>query len=192
MSPANCMGRMPRYPRIMDFAAVLRMFAEFFERERIRYAVVGGVAVTAWGRVRSTKDLDFAIDGEQQERVVAFAESLGYETLFVSHGFSNHAHSNPVFGRVDLMYLRGQTADKVFGMTVEKPLLDDRSLPVASAEHLAMMKGLAMHEDENRVRYEGEDVRVLLKAEGVDIEAVREYYRHLGMLDFIDAILKAR
>jgi hypothetical protein len=49
-----------------------------------------------------------------------------------------------------------------------------------------------MREDENRVRYEGEDVRVLLKVEGVDIEAVREYYRHLGMLEFIDAILKAR
>ena len=176
----------------MDFEAVLRMFGDFFERERIRYAVVGGVAVTAWGRVRSTKDLDFAIDGEQQARVMAFAESLGYETLFVSHGFSNHAHSDPAFGRVDLMYLRGQTADKVFGMTVEKPLLDDRNLPVASPEHLAMMKGLAMREDENRVRYEGEDVRVLLKVEGVDIEAVREYYRHLGMLDFIDAIIKAR
>jgi hypothetical protein len=176
----------------MDFAAVLRMFGEFFERERIRYAVVGGVAVTAWGRVRATKDLDFAIDGEEQARVVAFAEALGYETLFVSHGFSNHAHSDPALGRVDCIYLRGKTADKVFGMTAEKPLLDDRSLPVASAEHLAMMKGLAMHEDENRVRYEGEDVRVLLKVEGVDIEAVREYYRHLGMLDFIDAIIKAR
>lgn len=192
MSPANCMGRMPRYPRRMNFAAVLRTFGEFFERERIRYAVVGGVAVTAWGRVRSTKDLDFAIDGEEQARVVAFAESLGYETLFVSHGFSNHAHPDPALGRVDLMYLRGKTADTVFQMTVDKPLLDDRALPVASPEHLAMMKGLAMHEDEKRVRYEGEDVRVLLNAEGVDIEAVREYYRHLGMLDFIDAIIKAR
>jgi hypothetical protein len=176
----------------MNFANVLRMFGGFFERERIRYAVVGGVAVTAWGRVRSTKDVDFAIDGHAQGRVVAFAESLGYETLFVSHGFSNHAHSDPALGRVDLMYLRGKTADKVFEMTVDKPLLDDRHLPVASPEHLAMMKGLAMREDENRIRYEGEDVRVLLKVEGVDIEAVREYYRHLGMLDFIDAIIKAR
>lgn len=176
----------------MNFANVLRTFGEFFERERIRYAVIGGVAVTAWGRVRATKDLDFAIEGEEQTRVIAFAESLGYETLYVSKGFSNHAHPDPAFGRVDLMCLRGLTAEKVFAMTAEKPLLDDRSLPVASAEHLAMMKGLAMRQDKNRVRYEGEDVLVLLKVEGVDIEAVRDYYRHLGMLDFIDAILKAR
>jgi hypothetical protein len=176
----------------MDFATVLRTFGEFFERERIRYAVIGGVAVTAFGRVRSTKDLDFAVEGKEQARVVAFAESIGYETLYVSEGFSNHAHPEPAFGRVDLMYLRGLTAEKVFAVTTEKPLLDDRSLPVASAEHLAMMKGLAMRQDQNRVRYEGEDVRVLLNVEGVDIEAVREYYRHLGMLDFIDAILKAR
>ena len=176
----------------MDFASVLRTFGEFFERERIRYAVIGGVAITAWGRVRATKDLDFAIDGEDQSRVVAFAESIGYETLYVSEGFSNHAHPDPEFGRVDVMYLRGLTAEKVFAMTAEKPLLDDRSLPVASAEHLAMMKGLAMRQDKNRVRYEGEDVWVLLNVEGVDIEAVREYYRHIGMLELLDVILKAR
>jgi hypothetical protein len=176
----------------MDFAAVLRTFGEFFERERIRYAVIGGVAITAWGRARATKDLDFATEANQQARVVGFAESIGYETLYISESFSNHVHPDPTFGRVDLMYLRGLTAEKVFAMTIEKPLLDDRSLPVASAEHLAMMKGLAMRQDQDRVRFEGEDVRVLLKVEGVDIEAVREYYRHIGMLELIDVILKSR
>ena len=176
----------------MDFASVLRTFGEFFERERIRYAVVGGVAVTTWGRVRSTKDVDFAVEAGGRLRVVAFAESIGYETLYVSEGFSNHVHSDPSFGRVDFMYLRGTTADQVLSATTEKPLLVDRSLPVASPEHLAMMKGLAMRNDSRRVRYEGEDVRVLLNVEGVNIEAVREYYRSLGMLELIDAIIKAR
>lgn len=176
----------------MDFATVLRTFGEFFEREHIQYAVIGGVAVTAWGRARATNDLDFAVDGAEQRRAITFAESLGYETLYVSHGFSNHAHPDPAFGRVDLMYLRGSTAEKVFAMTADKPLLEDRRLPVASAEHLAMMKGLAMRQKPHRALYEAEDVRVLLNVDGVDLEAVREYYRHLGMLDFIDVILKAR
>jgi hypothetical protein len=176
----------------MDIASALRTFGDFFERESIRYAVIGGVAVTAWGRVRSTKDLDFAVEAQDRQRVITFAESIGYETLYVSEAFSNHVHADQALGRIDFMYLRGITAEKVLSTTVEKPLLDDRSLPVASAEHLAMMKGLSMRNDSNRVRYEGEDVRVLLNVQGVNIEAVREYYRHLGMLDFIDAIIKAR
>jgi hypothetical protein len=176
----------------MDFASVLRIFGDFFERERIRYAVIGGVAVTAWGRVRSTKDLDFAVDAEDRRRVITFAESIGYETLYASESFSNHVHSDLALGRVDFMYLRGKTAEQVFSATTEKPLLSDHSLPVASAEHLAMMKGLSMRNDSRRIRYEGEDVRVLLGVEGVNIESVREYYRSLGMLEFIDAIIKAR
>ncbi|MEA2237387.1 MAG: hypothetical protein QOC81_2111 [Thermoanaerobaculia bacterium] len=176
----------------MDFASVLRIFGDFFERERIRYAVIGGIAVTAWGRVRSTKDLDFAVEADGKLRVITFAESIGYETLFASESFSNHLHADPSFGRVDFMYLRGTTAEQVFSATTEKSLLSDHSLPVASAEHLAMMKGLSMRNDSRRIRYEGEDVRVLLNVDGVNIEAVREYYRSLGMLEFIDAIIKAR
>src|SRR5436309_16123753 len=98
----------------MEFERVLRMFVDFLDRERIRYAIVGGLAVAAWGRKRSTKDADFAVDLTNQQRVVAFAESSGYETLHISSGFSNHVHPDPALGRVDFMYLSGPTADHVF------------------------------------------------------------------------------
>src|SRR5262249_46708902 len=38
------------YPRTMQFDEVLRTFGEFFEREKIPYAVIGGLAMQAWGR----------------------------------------------------------------------------------------------------------------------------------------------
>ncbi len=176
----------------MQFDVVLRTFSGFFDQEGIRYVVIGGVAVTAWGRVRSTFDLDFAVHGDNAARVVTFAESLGYETLYVSAGFSNHLHADRAMGRVDFTYMRGRTAEEVLKSATLKPLVDDRDLPVASPEHLAMMKGLAMKNNPERMRYEGEDVRVLLNVEGVDRDAVREYYHRLGLLEYFDAIVKSR
>lgn len=65
----------------MEFERVLRTFVECFDREGIRYALVGGLAVHAYGRLRPTKDADFALDRANAARAIAFAESVGYETL---------------------------------------------------------------------------------------------------------------
>ena len=97
----------------MDFEKVLRTFTGFFDRERIRYAVIGGLAVHAYGRLRPTKDADFAVDLRNRDVVIAFAESLGYETLNVTLAFSNHVHQDLPMGRVDFMYLADATAEKV-------------------------------------------------------------------------------
>lgn len=176
----------------MQFDEVLRAFGDFFDREGIRYAIIGGVAVTTWGRARSTKDLDIAVALQDRKQVVAFAESIGYETLQVTSAFSNHAHPDGAFGRVDFMYLNESTAKQVFENATLKPVLGRREVPVASAEHLAMMKAASMANNPHRALYEGEDVRVLLNVPGVDRNAVREYFRRRGLLDLFDAIDKAR
>jgi hypothetical protein len=70
--------------------------------------------VLAWGHARTTNDVDFAIDLSNAQRVQAFAESLGYETLHASSGFSNHRHPSLAFGNVDFIYVAGDTAEQVF------------------------------------------------------------------------------
>lgn len=176
----------------MQFDRVLSTFAEFFERERIRFALIGGLAVHAWGRVRPTRDVDFAIDAERDESVQAFAESLGFVTVYASDAFSNHQHSEPAWGQVDFMYLRGRTADAVFGASTRKELVEGHPMPVASPEHLAMMKAVAMKSFPHRTLYEGEDVRTLLKVPGVDRDAIRDYFARHGLLELFDAIERTR
>lgn len=172
----------------MQFDRVLRTFAEYFERERIRYALIGGLAVHVWGRVRPTRDVDFAVDAGRSKDVQAFVESLGFSTVYASDAFSNHAHSEPAWGHVDFMYLRGRTADTVFEAATRKELVEGHPMPVASPEHLAMMKAVAMKSFPHRTLYEGEDVRTLLKVPGVDREAVRDYFARHGLLELFDAI----
>lgn len=176
----------------MRFDVVLKTFADFFEKEGIRYAVIGGLAMQAWGASRFTKDVDVAVRRTDRDAVVGFAESLGYETLHLGEGYSNHHNPNRDFGRLDFMYLDDVTAQRVFDAATNKQIVGDVIAPVASAEHLAMMKGLAIKSSPDRIRYEGEDVRLLLNVPGVDKEAVREYFDRHGLLKVFDAIAKAR
>lgn len=172
----------------MQLDRVLTTLVAFFEREEIRFALIGGLAVYAWGRARPTYDVDFAVDASAADRVGAFLSSLGFATVFASSAFSNHEHQDPGWGRVDLMYLRGETAERVFAATSRKELVPGHPLPVASPEHLAMMKALAMKSFPHRTLYEGEDVRVLLQVPGVDREAVRAYFERHGLSELFDAI----
>jgi hypothetical protein len=176
----------------MQFDEVLRTFSAFFEREGVRYALIGGLAMQAWGRSRMTKDVDIAVDRSSQQRVVAFAETLGYESLYVSESYSNHVHPNNRLGRVDFMYLTGDTAERIFAAAAVRPVVGDVTIPVTSPEHLAMMKGVAMKNSPHRALFEGEDVRLLINLPGVDRKTVRDYFERQGLLDLYDAIEKAR
>jgi len=155
----------------MQFDAVLRTFSEFFEREGIRYCVVGGLAVQAWGHSRFTKDVDLAVARSDQARVIAFAESAGYETLNVTSSFSNHLHPDRQFGRLDFLYPDDRTAGRMFAVASVRTVVGTVAIPVASPEHLSMMKALAIKQNPARALYEGDDVRALLSLPGVDLEA---------------------
>ena len=63
-------------------------------------------------------------------------------------------------------------------------------MPVASPEHLAMMKAQAMKNFPHRALYEGEDVRILLQVPGIDRDAVRDYFDRHGLLELFCAIEK--
>jgi hypothetical protein len=152
----------------MRFDAVLRTFTDFFESEGMRYAVIGGLAVHAWGLSRNTQDVDFAVDLSVREQLIAFIESLGYRTLHASEGYSNHEHPSPDFGRVDIMYVTGVTAEKLFSTTESKLIAGDIRAPVARPELLAAMKATAMRNAPDRIHGDAADVQFLLSIPGVD------------------------
>ena len=94
---------------------MLSIVAEFLEREGIAYAVVGAFSLHAYGLGRATMDVDLVAEAGARQRILEFLESLGYETLHVSTGYSNHLHPLPAMGRVDLVYVGGDTGRLLFG-----------------------------------------------------------------------------
>ena len=172
----------------MQFDEVLRTFARFFEEEGIRYAIAGGLAVHAWGRSRTTHDIDFVVDGSVQSRVIGFSESIGYRTLHVSAGYSNHEHREETFGRVDFMYVYGDTAERVFADASQRLIAGQAEAPVPKPEHLIAMKVQAIKNAPKRVSIDVPDIEFLLRLPGVDRSRVRDYFDRAGLLRIYDVI----
>ncbi len=75
------------------------------------------IALKAYGYMRATQDVDFIVKQEDQAKIIANLESLGFETLYSSKGYSNHIHPLSGLGRIDFVYVKGDTAKKHFQRT---------------------------------------------------------------------------
>lgn len=174
----------------MQFDEVVKTFARYFDREEIPFAVIGGLAIQAWGHSRFTRDLDIVVPRSAQERIITFAEEKGYETLYSSDGFSNHLHSEERFGRVDFMFVDTKTADQIFSGARRRLLLPDLEVPVPRPEHLIAMKLLAIRNNPARVFQEMTDIQHLVRIDGVDRAEVREYFERFDLLRLYDDLEK--
>ena len=176
----------------MDFAAVLGRIRDHLESKNHPLALVGGLGLAAFGIVRATLDLDLLVPAQAQADVLDLMDELGYETLHRSSGYSNHLHRDERLGRVDFIYVRGDTSARIFAgaQLVEGP--GGTQILVPRAEHLAAMKVLAMKHDPERRLQELADIRSLLHLPGVDREEIRELFERHEMLRFWDELKEKR
>lgn len=172
----------------MDFERVLRLLSGFFEEASLDWGVIGGLAMAVYGVGRTTLDVDIVVDGEHQDRLIAFLESQGYRTLYRSTGYSNHLHSDPDLGRVDVVYLRGDTSRRVLSALTVRPGPGGAPIPVPRPEHVAAMKAFAIKNDPRRSARELADIRELLGAPGVDRAEVREYLARYGLEHLLERL----
>jgi len=173
----------------VDFAAALDRLGTFLERRGVDWALVGGVGVAAYGLARTTLDLDLVAPLSAQEALVGFLEGLGYETLHRSRGYSNHLHPEPGMGRVDLIYVEGTTAQRLFAAARPLPGPGGSLVPVAAPEHLIAMKLQAIANDPERAGRDLEDIGFLLRLPDIDREQVRDSLRRHGLQDRFAALL---
>lgn len=171
----------------MKFDEVLRTFGDFLEREGIRHALIGGLALRAWGHVRATQDVDFVVEQSAKERVLAFTESQGFATIHVSEGYSNHNRGSD---QIDFMYVDDRTADDLVSGAQQRTVIEGVTLPVAKPEHLSAMKAIAIKYNPRRGWRDVDDVLFLMRLPGVDRQFVRDYFVRKGLLEIIDEIEK--
>lgn len=174
----------------MDFVSVLDTVTRFLDDRGLRYALVGAFALSTYGLSRATQDLDLAVDAGARRDLVSLFESLGYETLYCSEGYSNHVHPLSGLGRVDCIYVGEPTATSLFESATTAPIFG-RTVRVPKPEHLAAMKVLAMRNDPRRTFQEMADLQFILSLPGVDIAEVRKHFERYGLLEKFDELRKA-
>jgi hypothetical protein len=167
----------------VDFAAALDKIDAFMAGRSIRYGVAGGVALSAYGLPRLTLDLDIVTEARAQDALVPFMESEGYDTLYRSAGFSNHRHPDPRRGRIDFIYVGGETATRLFAGIRLADGPGARRVPVPRPEHLIAMKVQAIRNAPERTWQEMVDIGYLLKLPDTDREEVRAYFAKADLLE---------
>ena len=164
----------------LDFARVYEQVARFMVVRNYRYAVIGGWGLSAYGFYRATLDLDFAAESRAQASTVDYLESLGYETLYRSSGYSNHLHPEHDLGRIDFVYVGGDTSQKLFTAIRHKEG-PAGPMPVPRPEHLIALKVLAMKNAPERVQQELADIRLLYSLDGINQDEVLGYFEKHGL-----------
>jgi Nucleotidyl transferase AbiEii toxin, Type IV TA system len=164
--------------------------APLLEEHGFPCAVVGGLSLHAFGRSRATFDLDLVTVAEAQGPLVAHLESLGYETLHRSAGYSNHSHADAELGSVDVVYVDPETARRLFPTCTRRLRLGDREVPVPRAEHLIAMKIQALRNDPSRELQDLADIQYLLGLPDTNREEARGYFSRAGMSDWYDKLIE--
>jgi hypothetical protein len=152
-------------------------------------AVVGALALHAWGQSRATFDLDLVTVSAAQPGLLGLLEGLGYETLHVSPSYSNHQHADADWGGIDVVYVDDETAARLFPPCPRRLKIGDRDALVPRAEHLAAMKVQAMRNDPSRIVQDLADVQYLLRLPGTDRAEVRGYFEKAGLVDWYDRLI---
>lgn len=165
----------------LDFSKALQTVDAFFERHQRPWALAGAAALSAYGLSRATQDLDFIAERDSQDQLIAYLESAGYRTLHRSAGYSNHLHVDAAAGRLDFVYVAGDTSQRLFD-GCRASTFAGRTVRVPRPEHLAAMKVQAMKNDPERRLQDLADVRFLLDLPGIDEEEVRGYFERAGLL----------
>jgi hypothetical protein len=161
------------------FSEVLAEVEAAFAAHGVRWAVVGGVAISLWGIARLTDDLDFVVPGDQEDSAVAALESIGFSVFRRTVGFANFARASDSPGRIDLLFVRGQTAIDLFSRVGQRSA-GTQVLPVVHAEHLVAMKLFAISRNPGRRARDLEDIRGLLARGAVDGPTILRYLERYG------------
>jgi hypothetical protein len=172
----------------MSIKDLIIRLSVYFKKENIDYAVVGAFALYAYGYTRTTKDVDFITRFKYQDAIIEHLESIGFETLHRSEGFSNHLHATSS-DRVDFVYIDEETAKPIFESIKNKLVLEDIEVPVVSPEHLIALKLFAIQNDPDRKFRELGDIKEIIHLTQPNKSEVKKYFQKYGLEHYYNEII---
>lgn len=164
-----------------DPAPSLQAAVDALDAEGASFALIGGLALEAWGISRATKDADFAVPVGAAEPAAERVASGGAELRPLRIGgvaVRDEAHNL----RIDFVDRRFHFAS-LFSAAIEEARVSGRvtkagalSVPLVSLEHLLAMKMVSGEPEDDA------DVRRILRLQALDYRGARGLVeQHLGV-----------
>ncbi len=139
-----------------------------------------------------TGDFDSIVVKENKNRIKAFLESLGYETIYESATFSNHVYSKPTPGWVDFVCISGDTSKTVLNSVRKMNGLADIEFEVACPEHMVALKVYTIKNEPGRPQPDTAEIKGLIDLELVNGKTVKEYFKKWNLSQAFHGMGKTR
>lgn len=148
-----------------------------------RFALVGGLAVSVRAEVRFTRDVDLAVQVENDadaEGLIFGLKTAGYKAVAIVEHEQRHRLStirlmSPSQVKVDLLFASCGIESEIVNRATMVPLPQAGDVPVAEAEELLAMKVLSM--TERRLQDRIDATQLIANNPALDLVRVRENLR---------------
>ncbi len=172
-----------------------------------RFAVVGGLAVSARAEPRMTRDADLAIavrDDDEAERIVLAMQARGYSVLAAveqnaTGRLSTVRLGSEGFAITDLLFASSGIEPEIVERATELSVIPGLVLPVASVGDLIAMKLLVR--DDRRRPADADDLRALREVateedwkvarRAVALIEFRGFARERDLVDRLDTLIRS-
>lgn len=174
----------------------MSFFADVHQRaaeRKLRFLVIGGMAVNHYGYCRETNDLDFFISWNDRDSWMQLLAEFGYNRFTDGGPFVQYSPPDNNAWPVDLMLVQEQTFVPIFEASCEGEFYGIKT-KVPSLEHLLALKLHALKNTRTR-RFLKDflDVENLISINHFDIksEKLRSLFEKYGTMDLYEKISRA-
>jgi hypothetical protein len=163
----------------MDFKVVFENLLSAFDKNKVRYGLIGGIAMGLHGYSRSTTDIDFLVHRDDLAKVDASMKELGYDCIYRSENATQFVSPLKVFGEVDFIHaFRDASVDMLQRAEDKKIFNDAMFIKVLKVEDIIGLKVQAMANDESRKALDLSDIESLLALHSatIDWDMLEKYF----------------
>lgn len=174
------------------FIETLKELKSLFEKSKINYAILGGLAVGAWGRSRATDDIDLVLESSRKklDTLIKALKKTKYKIRFV--GSTNPPdlleitkEKNDMRIRIDIMLSNIPYQEEALKRKILLKVFDIE-LPFISAEDLIIHK-LISHRP-----IDIQDIENIFEInfKALDLEYIRKWAKEWGLEDRLNRLIK--
>lgn len=162
-------------------------------QKRLRFLVIGGLAINHYGFSRETGDLDLFISLDDRAEWLEFLADLGYSNFHDGGSFIQYEAPEKSAWPIDLMLVPETTFAPIFTASQNADLYGVKSR-VPSLDHLLALKLHALkHTRANRFLKDFLDVENLIRINRLDIKSknIKELFAKYGTNDLYEKVSRS-
>lgn len=175
----------------MNFEKALKLLNAEFQKGKIEFALIGGLALQFAGVERFTRDIDFMVALSDSERVHMIMESLGYQALHRTQNVANYSGPSEL-GQVDFLFAQRQYGLDMLHNANPETFLGE-SIRVIRPEDIIGLKVQSSSNDPERADQDRVDIKNILRVNvaKLDMGLVREYFKVFDREEELERILSS-